>query len=44
MTAKETALRLGDSGLGYLKTDPLVDPLRRERRFQAIEGELNFPT
>jgi tetratricopeptide (TPR) repeat protein len=39
----ETALRLRDSGLEFLKTDPLMDPLRKEPRFQAIERELKFP-
>ncbi len=39
----ETALRLRDSGLVYVKTDPLLDPLRKEPRFQAIERELKFP-
>jgi TolB-like protein/DNA-binding winged helix-turn-helix (wHTH) protein/cytochrome c-type biogenesis protein CcmH/NrfG len=39
----ETAMRLRDSGLIYLKTDPLLDPLRSEPRFQAIERELGFP-
>ena len=39
----ETAWRLRDPGLNYLKTDPLLDPLRRESRFQAIERELKFP-
>ncbi len=39
----ETALRLRDSGLAFLKTDPLLDPLRKEPRFQAIERELKFP-
>ena len=38
-----TALRLRDSGLRGLKTDPLLDPLRKEPRFQAIERQLNFP-
>ena len=38
-----TALRLRDSGLEGLKTDPLLDPLRNEPRFQAIERELKFP-
>jgi tetratricopeptide (TPR) repeat protein len=38
-----TALRLRDPGLEYLKTDPLMDPLRKEPRFQAIERELKFP-
>jgi len=32
-----------DPGLVFLKTDPLLDPLRNEPRFQAIERELRFP-
>jgi TolB-like protein/tetratricopeptide (TPR) repeat protein len=40
----ETAWRLRDPGLDNLKTDPLLDPLRHEPRFQAIERELTFPT
>ena len=39
----ETALRLRDPGLENLKTVPLLDPLRKEPRFQAIERELKFP-
>ena len=39
----ETALRLRDPGLVSLKTDPLLDPLRKEPRFQAVERELKFP-
>jgi DNA-binding winged helix-turn-helix (wHTH) protein len=39
----ETALQLRDSQLINLKTDPLLDPLRQEPRFQAIERELKFP-
>jgi TolB-like protein/Tfp pilus assembly protein PilF len=39
----ETAMRLRDSGLAELKTDSLLDPLRNEPRFQAIERELKFP-
>jgi TolB-like protein/Flp pilus assembly protein TadD len=39
----ETALRVRDSGLISLKTDPLFDPLRKEPRVQAIERELKFP-
>jgi tetratricopeptide (TPR) repeat protein len=39
----ETALQLRDPQLIDLKTDPLLDPLRKEPRFQAIERELNFP-
>jgi TolB-like protein/tetratricopeptide (TPR) repeat protein len=39
----EKALRLRDSGLVTLRTEPLLDPLRSEPRFQAIERELKFP-
>jgi TolB-like protein/DNA-binding winged helix-turn-helix (wHTH) protein/Flp pilus assembly protein TadD len=39
----DTAVRLHDSGLIYLKTDPLFDPLRSEPRFQAVERGLKFP-
>jgi len=38
-----TAMRLRDPGLEFLKTDPLMDPLRNEPRFQAIERQLKFP-
>ena len=39
----ETALRLRDPGLIFLETDPLLDPLRKEPRFQAVERQLKFP-
>ena len=39
----ETALRLRDVDLQSLKADPLLDPLRKEPRFQAIERALKFP-
>jgi len=39
----EKAMRLRDPGLVYLKTDPLMDPLRSEPRLQAIARELKFP-
>jgi tetratricopeptide (TPR) repeat protein len=39
----ETALRLRDPGLVFMKTDPLMDPLRQEPRFQAVMRELKFP-
>jgi len=39
----ETAMRLRDPGLELLKTDPLMDPLRKEPRFQAVMRELKFP-
>jgi hypothetical protein len=29
--------------LEYLKTEPMLDPLRKDPRFQAIERELRFP-
>ena len=38
----DTAMRLRDSGLVLLKTDPLMDPLRALPRFQAIEKALKF--
>jgi TolB-like protein len=39
----ETALRIRDVGLEYLKTDAFLDPLRSQPRFQAIERQLKFP-
>jgi TolB-like protein/DNA-binding winged helix-turn-helix (wHTH) protein/Flp pilus assembly protein TadD len=39
----DTAVRLRDSGLVLLKTDPLMDPLRDEPRFREIERQLRFP-
>ena len=39
----ESALGLRDPQLISLKTEPLLDPLRKEARFQAIERELKFP-
>jgi serine/threonine protein kinase/Tfp pilus assembly protein PilF len=39
----DKALRLRDSGLAELKVDPLLDPLRGEPRFQAIQRALRFP-
>jgi TolB-like protein/tetratricopeptide (TPR) repeat protein len=39
----ETARRLRDPGLELLKTDPLLDPIRQERRFQTVMRELKFP-
>jgi TolB-like protein/Tfp pilus assembly protein PilF len=39
----ETALRVRDPGLEYVKTDFLMDPLRKEPRFQAVMRELKFP-
>jgi TolB-like protein/tetratricopeptide (TPR) repeat protein len=39
----EKAQQFRDPGLAYSKTDPLLDPLRTEPRFQAILKQLNFP-
>ena len=39
----ERAMRVRDAGLCFLKTDPLLDPLRNEPRFQAIARALKFP-
>lgn len=39
----EKAVRLRDTGLSYLKTEPLLDPLRNEPRFQTILRGLKFP-
>jgi TolB-like protein/Tfp pilus assembly protein PilF len=39
----DRAVQLADTNLEELKTDPLMDPLRKEPRFQAIEQELMFP-
>jgi len=40
----DTAMRRRDPGLIYLKTDPLMNPLRQEPRFQAVMRKLKFPT
>jgi TolB-like protein len=39
----DTAMRLRDPGLLELKANPLMDPLRKEPRFQAALRELKFP-
>jgi len=39
----ETAYRLPDPGIGTLRVDGLVDPLRGEPRFREIERKLQFP-
>ena len=39
----DKARRLGDPGLIYMRSDPLLDPLRNEPRFQTIERGLKFP-
>ena len=39
----ESAMRLRDPGLSLLRTDPLMDPLRKEPRYQSVERQLKFP-
>jgi TolB-like protein/DNA-binding winged helix-turn-helix (wHTH) protein/tetratricopeptide (TPR) repeat protein len=39
----ESAWRLRDPELRWLKADPGMDPLRKEPRFQVIERALKFP-
>jgi TolB-like protein/Tfp pilus assembly protein PilF len=38
-----TAMRLRDPGLEYMRTDPLLDPVRKEPRFLALTQEIKFP-
>jgi len=38
----ETALHAHDSGLPKLRADPLLDPLRKEPRYQAVERALRL--
>jgi len=38
----ETALRTHDAGLPRLHVDPLIDPLREEPRYQAVERALKL--
>jgi TolB-like protein/Tfp pilus assembly protein PilF len=39
----DRAVQRRDSGLHHLKTDPFMDPLRGEPRFQTVMRELKFP-
>ena len=39
----DRAVQVRDPGVFYVKTDPLLDPLRKEPHFQVIERELKFP-
>jgi TolB-like protein/Tfp pilus assembly protein PilF len=39
----ESSMRLRDPGLSLFRTDPLMEPLRKELRYQAIERDLKFP-
>jgi hypothetical protein len=37
-----TAVRVGDAGVGDLKVDPMLDPLRSAPEFAEIVGRLQF--
>jgi hypothetical protein len=39
----EKAMRLHDPGMLHLKVDPLMDPLRKEPRFQSVLRDMQFP-
>ena len=41
--ALEQALAIRDGGLVSIKIDPLLDPIRREPRFEAVVKRMNFP-
>jgi TolB-like protein/tetratricopeptide (TPR) repeat protein len=43
LAALETGYRVQDPGLGNLKIDELLDPLRKEPRFIALMKKMNFP-
>jgi TolB-like protein/tetratricopeptide (TPR) repeat protein len=43
LEALERAVAVRDGGLAFTKTDPMVDPLRREPRFKAVLAGLKFP-
>ena len=39
----DNAVAAKDSGLIYLKTDPLIDPVRGDPRYAVLLKKLNFP-
>jgi hypothetical protein len=39
----ERAYEVKDPGLAFMKADPMLEPIRREPRFQAVVRKLNFP-
>lgn len=43
LDALDRALAIRDGGLASIKIDPLLDPIRREPRFEAIVKRMNFP-
>ena len=44
LAALDRAWKIRDSGLAWIKVDPYLDPLRGDRRFQAIVDRVEFPT
>jgi serine/threonine-protein kinase len=44
IAALEAGWRKRDSGLAFLQIDRMLDPLRKDARFQAIMKRLDFPT
>jgi hypothetical protein len=43
LTSLATALRTHDPALTQIRADPLLDPIRQEPAFAAIERQLNLP-
>jgi hypothetical protein len=39
----DTAYRARDPGLAQLKVDSLLDPIRREPKFQVVLAKMQFP-
>lgn len=42
MTALRRARETGDAGLGLMRNDPLLDPIRKEQDFQKLLNDLGF--
>jgi hypothetical protein len=39
----DTGYRIHDPGMQNLKTDPLLDPVRGQARYQAVLARMKFP-
>jgi serine/threonine-protein kinase len=44
LAALDRGWEIRDSGLAWMKVDPYLDPVRSDRRFQAIVDRIDFPT
>ena len=42
LKALQRAHEVGDSGLIYAATDPLLDPIRKDARFASLRRALNL--